>query len=114
MDKSLTDQERVDLRASAIRRIRDIEADLDKSEEIRRYKERGHSHMVAPAQRAWFNEALRDLQRAGENIPDSLIRRPSKIKWKAVKGAPVEDWINGSDLRADIKRMLAEVAPKTD
>jgi hypothetical protein len=112
MDESLTDQERVQLRAHAIKRIRDLKADLDESEGLYHYEQRGASHMVPPFQRERFNEALRNLRRVGEDIPDALIRPPQPIPLRPAKTAPIEGWIDGSMLRADIKRMLERVDPQ--
>lgn len=109
MDGSLTDDERTELKAGALKRLRDLEASLDRSEEIHQYEERGLSHMVPPSEYEAFNRYLRDLQRAGENIPDWAIRPPHTIKWRAAKSAPLEDWANGSMLRAEIKRVLKTI-----
>jgi hypothetical protein len=114
MDESLTDERRAELNARAIERLRRQAAEFERSEEIHRYGEKGQVQMTSPQQREWFNEALRDLQRAGENIPDSMIRRPITRKWRAVKSAPLEDWIDGSALLSDIKRALALVDPRPE
>ena len=70
--------------------------------------------MTTPSQRESFNESLRDLQRAGEDIPDWWIQPPDTIKYRAVKSEPEESWISGSALLADIKRALAIVDPQPE
>jgi hypothetical protein len=67
---------------------------------------------VPPFQRERFNEALRNHRRVGEDIPDALIRPPQPIPLRPAKTAPIEGWIDGSMLRADIKRKLERVDPQ--
>jgi hypothetical protein len=112
MDESLTDEERAELKEKAVKALRTMEADLDRSEEIHHYTERGQAQMIPPARYEWFNEALRDLQRAGEAIPDWRIRPVHTIKWRPVKRAPLEDWADGSSLRTQVKQVLATVDPQ--
>jgi hypothetical protein len=114
MDESLSDSERTALKDRAIARLRSQAAELERRHEGHRYKERGESMMTGPEERDSFNEALRHLQRAGEDIPSSIIRPPRPIKWRPVKTAPIEDWIDGSALLADIKRVLAQVDPTAE
>jgi hypothetical protein len=111
VNEPLTNEQQAALRASAIAKLRRIEADLDRSEEIHHYRERLASHMVSPSQREWANEALRDLQRAGEDIPDSLIRPPRPRKMRVPKNSPPALLIDGSALRLNIKRILDQVDP---
>jgi hypothetical protein len=114
MDESLTAEDRAALKARAIERLRRQAAEFERSEEIHRYREKGQVQMTSPQQRESLNEALLDLRRAGETIPDYLIQRPYTVKWRAVKTAPKEDWIDGSAVLADIKRALAIVDPAPD
>ena len=114
MDESLTDEERAALKARAIERLRSQAAELERRHQGHGYKERGESFMTIPEERISFNEDLRDLQRAGEDIPDWMIRPPRTIPMRAAKTAPVEDVIDGTGLLAEIKRVLAEVDPKPE
>ena len=114
MDESLTDEERAALKADAIRSLRDQEAELERRHAGHMYKERGQVMIAAPSERESYNDALLKLQRAGEDIPDWMIRPPHTIKWRPMKAAPLEDWIDGSAVLADIKRMLAQVDPQPE
>jgi len=112
MDESLTSEERADLKARAIARLQSQAAELERRHQGHQYKERGERFMTGPEARESFNDALRDLQRAGEDIPDWMIRPPHAIKWRPIKTAPLEDWIDGSGLLSDNKRVLVMVDPK--
>ena len=112
MDETLSDREREDLKAAAIKALREDEADLDRSEELHQYQQKGQVHMVGPERFEWVNENLRKLRRAGVEISDWDLRPPHTTPWKPVKTAQVEQWANGSELRAKIKRILREVDPQ--
>ena len=114
MDESLTAEDRAALKARTIERLRQQAAEFERSEEIHHYREKGQVQMTFPAQREWLNEALLDLRRAGESIPDYLIQRPHTIKYRPTRTAPKEDWIDGSAVLSDIKRALAIVDPAPD
>lgn len=108
----MADAKAADLRASAIKKLRSLEASLARSAGLHRSGEQGHSHVAPPSQHEAYNEALRELQRAGETIPDASIRPPITIRTRAAQGAPLQDWVSGSALHADIKRVLAQVDPR--
>jgi hypothetical protein len=110
----MADSKAADLRASAIQKLRSLEASLARSAELHRSGEQGqgHSHVAPPSQHEAYNEALRELQRAGEAIPDASIRPAITIRTRVSQGAPLQDWVSGSALHADIKRILAQVDPR--
>jgi hypothetical protein len=114
MGASLSAEERAALKARAIERLRGQAAGFEQSEKNHRYREQGLSQMTSPQQHEWFNESLRDLQRAGEDIPDWMIKPPTLVKYSPTKRVPRQDWINGSYLHADIKRVLAKVDPQQE
>lgn len=106
-----SDEVRAELRTKALESLRTLKKELDRSEEIHGYEAKGVAHMGIPLWHEIYNDALRDLQRAGEDIRDSEIRPPVMHRFRASKRAPVEDWINASALRHSIKRVLERVAP---
>ena len=108
----MADSKAADLKDSAIKKLRSLEASLARSEGLHHSGQQGHSHVVPPSQYEAYNEALRELQRAGEAIPDALIRPAITIRTRATQGAPLQDWVSGSALRADIRRVLAQVDPR--
>jgi hypothetical protein len=97
------------LKDNAIKKLRVLEASLARSARLHSSDKQGHSHIVSPSHYEAYNEALRELQRAGEAIPDASIRPAITIHMRATQGAPLQDWVNGSALHADIKRVLAKV-----
>jgi hypothetical protein len=105
----MDDAKAAHLKDSAIKKLRSLEASLTRSAGRHGSGEPGHSHMVSPSQHEAYNEALRELQRAGEAIPDAAIRPAITIHTRATQGAPLQDWVSGSALHADIKRVLAKV-----
>lgn len=108
------DETAAELKARAIASLRSMEASLDSSEQRHRYTERGQSHVGPPSWHESYNDALRLLQRAGEDVQDWEIRPPHLMTVKlGNKGKPAE-WIDASGLRADIKRILARVDPQPD
>src|SRR6476659_2336952 len=108
----MADSKVADLRASSIKKLRSLEANLARSASLLHSGEQCQSNVVPPSQHEAYNEALRDLQRAGEAIPDASIRPAITIRTRAVPGAPLQDWVSGSALHADIKRVLAQVDPR--
>jgi hypothetical protein len=55
----LTDEERAQLKAREIARLRQQAAEFERSEEIHRYRERGQVQMTAPSKRDYYNDAMR-------------------------------------------------------
>lgn len=113
MSEILTDEERARIKARAIASLRRLEAELDGSEDIHRYQEMGQVQMGTPVLQETYNDALRDLQLAGEDIPDWMIRPAHTIPYRAHKRAPLEGWINASGLLSDIKHLLKRVNPQS-
>jgi hypothetical protein len=106
MDESVTAEERAALKDRAIKRLRDMKAELERTDQIHRFRERGMTWHDLPSRHESMNQALRDLQRAGENIPDWMIRPPVTHKWRASTRAPLQDWIDGWGLLSDVNRAL--------
>jgi hypothetical protein len=114
MDETLSVEERAALKARAIASLRQQEADLEKSHAIHRYQERGLNMLTSPKQLDWYNRDVRDLQRAGESVPNVYLRAPHIIRQKPNPKGPMMDWIDGSNLLADIKNVLALVDPRPE
>ena len=112
MDETSTDEERARLKSKVISRLRLTYAELRRSHDLHKYEERGQVMMTFPNQRNSFNEDLRALQRAGEDIRDWEIKPPHTVKYRPVKSAPLEDWIDGTSLMYDIKRVLDRIDPQ--
>ena len=111
MEVMLTADGRAARKARAIETQRDLQADLERLDELHRYRENGQCMMISPSLHAWYLMALRDLQCAGEDIPDAMVRPPDTITWRPVKGVPLRDWIDGSVLLDDIACVMALVDP---
>jgi hypothetical protein len=112
MDESLTDEQRTALKARAIERLRLQESELERSEQIGRYRERGEIMLKPPDSLDSYNRDVRDLRRAGATVPDWYIRSPYLIDWKQAKSSKPMKMIDGSALLTDIKRVLEIVDPQ--
>lgn len=112
MDESLTDEQRAELKARAIERLRTQEAQLERSEQLHRYEERGENMLKPPHMLDSYNRDVRDLQRAGAPVPDWYIREPHLIDWKQGKRGKPMKMIDASALLSDIKRVLEIVDPQ--
>ncbi len=106
------DSDKAELRAKGLATLRNIERDLDRSEELHRYQERGEDHAGSPILHEQYNDALRQLQQAGEPIREEEIRPAVTRRARASKHAPLEDTINLSLLRSKVKQMLARIDPQ--
>ena len=106
MGETLTDEERVERKADAIKRLRSQVADLERSLALHRdqLEQRGHQLLRPPIHHELFADAVRDLRRAGVDVSDWYLRPPHLDKGQ----------IDASALLADIKRVLAKVDPATE
>jgi hypothetical protein len=75
------------------------------------YRKRGESMLASQMHLDSYNRDVDDLQRAGKAIPNSYIRTPHLISRRPEPKGPVMDWIDGTNLLADIKQVLAIVDP---
>lgn len=112
MDESLTDEQRAEIKARAIERLRIQKADLERSHHIHRYEERGQSMLTPPSALDSYNRDVLDLQRAGAAVPNLYMRKPDLIDWRQGKRGKPTKMIDGSALLADFKRVLEIVDPQ--